>query len=97
MSTIKQLAEAKGSIPLLMKMTELKDKLILSDLYTAMRKEGIGRRQTDTALKVCIDLDLIKREHKRIEGHPMPSIYHTLTSKGSKVAKILEDLGQALM
>jgi hypothetical protein len=73
------------------------NEIMLSDLYEAMRsKYGVGRRKVETALATCIKLNLVKRETKRLGKNPMPSLFHSLTARGKKIAVILFELEKAL-
>ncbi len=95
--TIAQLEESNASLRLLITLNQINKQIMLSNLYEEMHKRyGLGRRAVDTALEVCIKLDLIKREIQRIGKNPMPSIFHSLTAKGKKIAKICLELEQAL-
>lgn len=97
MSTIGQLEESRASLRLLVFLSQHDNPIMLSDLYEGMRSTyQLGRRMVDTALEVCIRLELVKREIKRIGKNPMPSIFHSLTKKGRKISEIVLDLEKAL-
>jgi hypothetical protein len=69
------------------------------DLYDGMKREyGLGRKTVESSLQVCIKTDLVQLERlKTAKKQPMPSIFHSLTKKGEKVAKILVELERALV
>lgn len=92
-----ELDESNATLRLLVTMQKFERPIMLSDIYHEMRViYALGRRKVDTALETCIKLGLIKRETQRIGRNPMPSLFHSLTAKGKKVAEICIKLEQAL-
>jgi len=98
LSAIGELDESNATLRLLICLVKKSDAIMLSDLYEEMRSRyGLGRRKVDTALETCIKLGLVKRETKRIGKNPMPSLFHSLTAKGKKIADLSIKLEQALV
>lgn len=90
---LSELDEANATFRLLITLRNFDMPIMLSDLYEEMHyRYGLGRRKVDTALETCIKVGLVKREMKRIGKNPMPSIFHSLTNQGIKVAKALDNL-----
>jgi hypothetical protein len=56
----------------------------------------MGRTSSESAIVICAKLGLVKRETKRIGRNPMASIFHSLTPKGQKIARICLELEKAL-
>jgi len=97
LSAIGELEESKASLRLLIALHQIGKPIMLSHLYPEMRSRyALGRRTVDTALETCIRLGLVERETKRIGKNPMPSIFHSLTSKGKKIAELCLKLERAL-
>jgi len=88
MTLIGQLEESQASLRLLITLYDINRPLIQSELTSEMKKRyNLGKYTVDTAVKTCIELGLINRENKRMGNNPMPSLFHTLTSKGKKIAE----------
>jgi len=97
LSAIGTLDESNASLRLLITLYQTDKPLILSELYREMHSRyKIGRRAVETAIQTCIELNLVKRETKRIGKNPMPSIFHELTPKGKKIAEICIKLERSL-
>lgn len=99
MSTIGTLDESNAALRVLLFLHQRGKPLKQTDLYQEMKiKYGLGRRTVETALAVCLKLDLIQLERlKKAKNQPMPSIFHSLTKKGEKAARILVELEKALV
>jgi len=72
--------------------------MIQTELHEEMKKRyHLGRRVVDSALTVLKKYKLVKRETRRVGSNPMPSLFHSLTPQGKKIASILMELESALV
>jgi hypothetical protein len=91
-----ELDESNASLRLLITLQKFERPMMLSVVYHEMMAiYSLGRRKVDTALTTCIELGLVKRETKRMGRNPMPSLFHSLTPKGKKIATIINQLERA--
>jgi len=92
-----ELDETRCALRLLLCLNDVGRSMIQSELHDEMRKRyHLGRKVVDSSLAVCIKHKLVKRETRRVGSNPMPSLFHTLTPQGKKVASILKELDSAL-
>lgn len=92
------LDETKCALRLLICLSQIEECPIQIQLHNEMRKRfGLGRKVVDSSLEVCIKLKLVKRETRRVGSNPMPSLFHSLTPQGKKIASILMELESALV
>jgi hypothetical protein len=97
MPDLSQFLESKASIHLLITLLQADKPMIVTEIYDEMIKRfSMGRTSSESAIVICAKLGLVKRETKRIGRNPMASIFHSLTPKGQKIARICLELEKAL-
>jgi DNA-binding MarR family transcriptional regulator len=97
MSAIGKLEESQASLRLLITLYQTKHPLMHGELTQEMKERyNLGRRTVETAVDVCIALGLVNREKKRVGNNPMPSLFHTLTEKGKKIAELALQMNAVL-
>lgn len=86
-----KLDEATATLRLLYILKKEEKGLGVMEIYQAMKNEfNVGRGATDTARKICEQLDLVETKDVDI-GAPRPALIHTLTQKGQQLAeKVIE-------
>ncbi len=89
MAAIGELEEAQASLRLLIILYQAKHPLIQSELFNEIKSRyKLGRHTMNTAIETCLKLGLITREQKKFRKNPMPSLFHSLTEKGKKIAEL---------
>jgi len=72
--------------------------IIQTQIHHEMKKRyHLGRKVVDSALEVAIKYKLVKKQTRKVGSNPMPSLFHTLTPQGKKIASILMELESALV
>lgn len=97
MTAIGELEEAQASLRLLIIMHQANKPLTQSELFNEIKtKYKLGRYTMNTAIDTCLKLRLITRESKKSAKSPMPSLFHTLTEKGKRVAELALEMDKVL-
>jgi hypothetical protein len=92
-----KLSKGNKAFLVLILVRETDERINQSDLVVKMKKEfGVGRHTTETAIKVCEELGLLRLDTERVGLNPMPSIFHTVTKKGRAVARLALELSKKL-
>ena len=91
------LDETESALRLLLILYKAKKPIATMELYDkAKTMYNIGKYSIKTAENLCIKLGLVKIESMKVGRNPKPSVFHSLTDKGKKVAKIIYELEKAL-
>lgn len=96
--TLGELDETRCGMRLILCLNDVGRSMIQTEIHDEMRKRyRLGRKVVDSALQVAIKHKLVKRETRRMGSNPMPSLFHTLTPQGKKIASIIKECESALI
>ncbi|MDR2699259.1 MAG: hypothetical protein LBC12_00300 [Nitrososphaerota archaeon] len=97
MPSIDELNESQAFLRVLLTLYTVKRPLnqqeLLKEIQTAHK---IGQFSIKTATTKGINLGLIEKESRKIGNNPMPSLMHSLTEKGTKIAELLSEINKIL-
>ncbi|MCL4430681.1 MAG: hypothetical protein M1167_08010 [Chloroflexi bacterium] len=97
MSALSKLGKSQAVLPVLVTLNQSKRPLIHAELTRKLKSDyKLGRSSVESAVDACIELSLIKRELKRAGTNPLPSLFHSLTPKGVKIAELALEIDKVL-